>query len=520
MTAIYNLYNTMKIKYILIALLSLSSINSFSQLHYKKLINSDCGVGPGSGLIQNNDSSFLVGCSLLFTSFAIDGSHSWSRKIRGFGSSLNGANSCCKLAGIGFAFVSTDTNYCPGLFLGSHPELTILDSNGQTLLSKKILLQNYCSNFSLSVSSFRNKILITGLAQTNINYFPFIGQIDNSGVLDNLKIYNGIPNGNPLRAFRTGSNDVILGVNFYPQGSGLMKLDSMLNIIWCKIYLGTQGSLNSVIENADGTYTLSGSRDTMNHMVNLFLLKVDISGSVIWGKEYGSHLFSDVGGIIRTSDGGFLLSASGMDSSLNSQLILIKTDQNGDTLWTRCHGGNSNEYAGSVIQLINGDYVVGGSSDSPPGGIYLIRTDSLGWAGCQEEYYPITVNPIFPTDSNWVQTFDTGAVVMNSNLTDTTFTISVFDGCLLDNVHPITGIDKSKLIYPNPTSGKINFKRNEPVKQPSFVTVYNSTGKVIFEKHLTSEQNQQLDLSRSGKGIYLIKFTEGEKITTSRVVIE
>jgi hypothetical protein len=162
-----------------------------------------------------------------------------------------------------------------------------------------------------------------------------------------------------------------------------------------------------------------------------------------------------------------------------------------------------------------------GSSDSPPGGLYLIKTDSLGWAGCQEYYYPIAVNAIFPTDSNIVETFDTGAVVLSSNLTDTTFAVQTYDGCLLNNI-PHFDFNKSKsYAYPNPSNGQVKIKSSEAInKNENYITVYDSMGRIITQKAINKEEDKQLDLSKQGKGIYLIKITEGDKVSESKVVVE
>ncbi|MBN2378625.1 hypothetical protein JXM67_02330 [candidate division WOR-3 bacterium] len=65
----------------------------------------------------------------------------------------------------------------------------------------------------------------------------------------------------------------------------------------------------------------------------------------------------------------------------------MKTDVNGDTLWTRTFGGESYDYSHCVQSTSDGGYVITGGSCSfgdDFGDLLLIKTDSLGYAGVTE----------------------------------------------------------------------------------------------------------------------------------------
>ncbi len=66
----------------------------------------------------------------------------------------------------------------------------------------------------------------------------------------------------------------------------------------------------------------------------------------------------------------------------------------------------------------------------------------------------------------------------------------------------------------------LHCKSSEPFKKGNTITVYDSMGKVILQKNYANEKDGQLDLSRYGKGIYLVRITEREKVRESKVVVE
>lgn len=77
-------------------------------------------------------------------------------------------------------------------------------------------------------------------------------------------------------------------------------------------------------------------------------------------------------------------------------------------------------------------------------------------------------------------------------------------------------IDISKIeVYPNPTTDYLNFKI--PNLQPLDIFIYNSTGKLVFEKH--HFDSNSLDISELEKGFYLLKVVN-EEIHFSQKVIK
>jgi len=85
-----------------------------------------------------------------------------------------------------------------------------------------------------------------------------------------------------------------------------------------------------------------------------------------WEKVYGGCQ-EDLGyAVAKTFDGGYI--AAGYTDSYsvgeNEDFFLVRTDPNGDTIWTRAYGGDEADWAYSVSPTLDGGFIVAGRTYS------------------------------------------------------------------------------------------------------------------------------------------------------------
>ncbi|MBU1949886.1 MAG: hypothetical protein KJ927_14330, partial [Candidatus Eisenbacteria bacterium] len=96
---------------------------------------------------------------------------------------------------------------------------------------------------------------------------------------------------------------------------------------------------------------------------------------ILWTQTFGGGGYDYAESMEQTTDGGFIIAGYGSSFAVGSwDVYLIKTDESGDTLWTRTYGDVSTDVATGVTQTADGGYAV-----SMTEGIgNLLRVDASG----------------------------------------------------------------------------------------------------------------------------------------------
>ncbi len=118
----------------------------------------------------------------------------------------------------------------------------------------------------------------------------------------------------------------------------------------------------------------------------LFITVKNASSQTYYEKYYQLGAVSDEGrDVIQLSDSGFALIGRTYNTpGGDADIWLVRTDKNGDTLWTKRYGGTGGEWAYSIDTCVGGGFVIGGNTTSYGSGTpsasnwYFIRTDQNG----------------------------------------------------------------------------------------------------------------------------------------------
>jgi len=163
-----------------------------------------------------------------------------------------------------------------------------------------------------------------------------------------------------------------------------MKFDSNLDLEWVKNFGGSAGSgFLKLFQKDNGDYILGGLTSDIdgdfsdNHgSLDLMLVKTDSNGNKLWSKCYGSPGFENFESFLPTQDGGYLISgyssSSGGDipyhygDGFSYDALIMKTDSEGNTEWVKVFGGSSDDSPlGNIIEIKRGYYIlhIGAHSD-------------------------------------------------------------------------------------------------------------------------------------------------------------
>lgn len=167
----------------------------------------------------------------------------------------------------------------------------------------------------------------------------------------------------------------------------VLKLDRCGVIQWERSFGGTgYESARDIAQTPDGGYIVLGETNSTDGGViagyggtkDIWLLKLDASGSLQWQKRYGGSGL-DIGNHIElTPDGSYLIAAS--SSSNDGDItgnhgtggftdgVIMKISASGAVQWSKCYGGSKNEELFD-FKIINNTIFLAGFTNSVDGDI-------------------------------------------------------------------------------------------------------------------------------------------------------
>jgi hypothetical protein len=199
---------------------------------------------------------------------------------------------------------------------------------------------------------------------------------------------------------QTSDGGYIIAGYTFSYGAGLndvylIKTDKNGNTLWTKTFGGPYWDVGySLQQVSDGGYIITGYRGTEGvgryGKTDVYLIKTNSSGDVQWEKTFGGDGYDCGYSVIQTSGGDYIMAGYTESSGADSKdIYIVKTNHQGDTIWTRTLGAGEWDEAYAVRQTTDGNYIVVG------------YTQSFG-AGSRDVYL-IKINP--DGDTLWTRTF-------------------------------------------------------------------------------------------------------------------
>jgi len=360
------------------------------------------------------------------------------------------------------------------------------------------ILAGYTTGF-ISGADSGSIYLIKTDANGNLSWSKALG--GTNGYNDGYRVRQTTDKGYIITGYTNGFGE--------PNGDAfLCKTDSMGTVSWTKTY-GSSGVDwgNSVKQTPDGGYIIVGSSsfDSTN-LIDVYLIRTNTIGDTLWTKTYGGLGYDYGQSVEQTTDGGYIITGytNGCDTC-NYNVYLIKTDANGNLIWSNTNGGVEDDEGNAVHQTSDGGYLVGGFSNSFSSGdddFYMIKTDANGNSCNQTNATNIMKSPHTIQTTQTMQLY-TANTIMHSAATqvDTGNTTTVI--CYPTGIKSFHQNQVSINVFPNPTTGLFSLQLNPSTENNIAVTITNNLGETVYNTAIQS--SKEINLQNLASGIYVIR---------------
>jgi hypothetical protein len=354
----------------------------------------------------------------------------------------------------------------------------------------------------------------------------YIIRIDSNG---NVIWENNI-NANYLSTSRclvqTEANDIIVCGSTSMTNLGetdvlLFKLNESGELIWNKKYGGDGYDFAySICETTDGGFVMAGgSSFPEKGNYDIYIIKTDTEGDTVWTRKYGGSIYDAAYSILKSNDGNlFVGSSSAITGDMKHRIL--KLDNNGDTLWTKTYGEDASSF-GMNISLTNDNCLIGcgwsKNLNEQESRLNLYKTDVNGnllwfkyFGGDSYDigYDVFEANDLGLVVAGYTQSFGAGMADMYLIKTDS-------EGFLTS----MNEFNKEKnliSIFPNPATSFITIQLKEDIPIEETI-IYNHLG----QKALVSKPvNNSVDVSKLKRGIYFLEVITSQNRIRTKLVIE
>ncbi len=162
----------------------------------------------------------------------------------------------------------------------------------------------------------------------------------------------------------------------------VIKIDKDGNRVWHNAFGFKQDeTANQIIATKDGGFILVGTSDSdYRNQKNVYVVKLDASGNREWQSLYGSRENDEGFGIAAADDGYVIAGYTKGTRNYDSDVYLLKIDKRGNVLWEKKYGSSKDDRANAIIKVKGGFAITGYSTsiETHSKDVYLLRVDEKG----------------------------------------------------------------------------------------------------------------------------------------------
>lgn len=276
-----------------------------------------------------------------------------------------------------------------------------------------------------------------------------------------------------------------------------------------------------ILEDQDGSILMIGTSagfyndvqaNYMVHDADILLIKTDKNGTEIWRKTFGGTGHDFGYAITKANDGYFLLGSTQSYGNGSFDMLLIKTDSEGNEQWHKTFGGTDYEYGISMVKNNDGDLYLFGTTKSfgqnGSADYYLVKTDDEG-----NELWTLTIGgDDVDLGNSLIADEDNGCTVIGQSKSYGEGKFDMFivkvdkNGKIEDLINGTDSLsDDNFMVFPNPVSVQGRIKINSSVHQPRLIMeMFTSSGQAV-KSYTLKQPGYDFNVETIPSGTYIYR---------------
>ncbi|MDT8411634.1 MAG: T9SS type A sorting domain-containing protein [Vicingaceae bacterium] len=322
----------------------------------------------------------------------------------------------------------------------------------------------------------------------------------------------------------------------------IVKTNLLGDTLWTKTIGGTLADRgNSIMETADSSIVVVGMTTTTTDSVQMYLIKLNVTGNLIWDVAFGPSGYEEGNAVIETANGNYVLGGVTTSFTPNNDkdFYMIRTDSSGNAIWGNYFGQPGEEVIYDLVELANGNFISTGLTTAAGNGgkdaLVFLVTSVGGWGFSastfggtkEEESKSILLEPNEALKiAGFTQSYGNGLedvmiIEIDTIVPNHQFTVDTINDFMPVKIDDLTSWKPSSeeniLIFPNPASSVVNMDVSN--SKANKVMIFSIFGQLVYESSLSNQDIITINLSNLSSGIYSIQFFENTKLVTSQKLI-
>lgn len=314
----------------------------------------------------------------------------------------------------------------------------------------------------------------------------------------------------------------------------MIKTDEDGFIDWYQTFVGSHASLFSCVEQTyDHNYIACGWIEYVTGVdinFDVYLVKTDSSGILLWERNFDERFYDTGYSVIKTADMGYIITGvTGDDVFTNIDVLLIKTDSTGNEVWRNIITFNGNDDGIDIVETLDNCYVIIGTTDSFGAGgadALVIKVDESG-----DTLWTKTIGGVLDDYANSIVETDEGDFIIAGSTES--FGAGESDAWLikLDNEgnsvefltpnHPFDY--ELNPAYPNPFNSSTSISFIIPMHSKVSIDLYDISGRYIkgIADGEFSAGEHRIDINGNSlpSGVYFVRMTAGSFDECKKIVL-